>query len=190
MTTFEEFRDARRKREKERYELFQWIKEKEQEYNIEKVVPLDFNTIPLYRDATNAFIFEQFLASILVIGTTIEQYLLWKVEKGSKLKERIYRKGFYPRIKQILSQELSMELKQFFDHCRDEVAHPKTKNHFLALGLPYNIEEGYFGGSKVEPIILHTKDNQLVNIGYECAKRGLELFMKIVNYVESNKTKI
>ena len=153
------------------------------------MVPKDFNTIPLYQTATQSFINGLFLASILAIGSAIEQFLLWQIAKESKLKERMFRKDFYKMIKQILTDKLVSELEEFLTICRDEVAHPKTRNHFSALGLPYNLKEGYFGGPDVKPIKLHVNSKNFhTKIGYECAISGLELFMKIVRYViDTNK---
>jgi len=190
MVTLDEFKAAREKELKKKYELFVWLKKKEQEYNIEKVVPRDFNTIPLYHNATYAFINECYLASILAIGSAIEQFLLWQVIKQSKLHERMFRKDFYKLIQSQLSEELIKELQNFLTICRDEVAHPKTRQHFSALGLPYNLKEGDFGGPDVEPITLYIDSKNRLIIGYECAIKGLELFMKIVRFIIDKKTKV
>lgn len=188
MISFNEFKKGREKGIKERYELFKWIKEKEQKYNIESIVPQDFNTITLYRNATFSFFNQCFLASILTISTAIEQFLLWEVEKTSKLKERLYRKELRPKFRKIVSQSLLQEFDDFNERCRDEVAHPKTRSHFSALGLPYNMEEGYFGNPDAKPIKIHIDSKSFQSkIGYECAKEGLELFMKIVSYVKKTK---
>lgn len=112
MVTFNEFKAAREKGIEERFELFQWVKEKEQEYNIEKIVPRDFNTIPLYHTATQTFINGYYLASILVIGSAIEQFLIWHKTKVSKLKVRVYRKGFYKKIGELIPENL---IKEFFN---------------------------------------------------------------------------
>ncbi len=184
MISFNEFKTEREKRQKFRYEIFCWLKEKEREYNIESIVPKDFNTIPLYHNATIAFFNECYLASTLIIGSAIEQFLLWHVTKVSKLQERMFRKDFYKLINSLLSKDLITELENFLIICRDEIAHPKTRNHFSALGLPYNMEEGYFGGPDAEPIKLHIDPKKFqTKIGYECAIQGLELFMKIVKYI-------
>ncbi|MHA1155238.1 MAG: hypothetical protein ACTSQK_03940 [Candidatus Heimdallarchaeota archaeon] len=186
MITFDEFKKTRQKREKERYNHFIWVKEKEQEYNIENVSPRDFNTIILYRNAVFSFINECYLASILTISTTIEQYLLWKELKISKLKKRIFREDTKKIFNKLIPPHLVQEFDKFNERCRDEVAHPKTRSHFSSLGLPYNIEKGYFGSPTAKPIQIPVDSNNLqTKIGFECAKDGLELFMKIVNYDEA-----
>lgn len=188
MITFEEFKKAREKGNEERYELFIWVKEKEQEYGIEKIVPRDFNTIPLYHTATHTFFNEFYLASTLVIGSAIEQFLLWQESKESKLKEKIFRKEFFKKIEGLISGQLLKELKDFLTICRDEIAHPKTRNHLSSLGLPYNMQEGHFGSPDVEPIQIYVDSKSYqTKIGYECAKKGIELFMKILSHVEKAK---
>ncbi len=82
MILFNEFKSSLEKRLAIRYELFCWLKRKEKEYDIEQIVPRDFNTIPLYRNATFSFINECYLATILAIGSAIEQFLLWQKQKN------------------------------------------------------------------------------------------------------------
>lgn len=184
LITFEEFKKAKEKSIEKRFKLFQWVKEKEQEYKIEKIVPRDFNSIPLYYTATHSFINECYLSSTLVVGSAIEQFLLWQDTKESKLKEKVFRKDFYKKIEGLISEQLLNELKSFLMICRDEIAHPKTRNHLSALGLPYNMKEGYFGGPDVKPIQIHIDSQSYqTKIGYECAKTGLELFLKIANQI-------
>ncbi len=100
----------------------------------------------------------------------------------------MFRKDFYKLINSLLSPNLLKELQDLLSICRDEVAHPKTRQHFSALGLTYNIVEGHFGGPDVEPITIHVDSKSYqTKIGYECATKGLELFMKIVRYVTDKK---
>ncbi len=181
MIVFEEYKKITNKGLEEKYNRYIWVKEKEIEYQIEGRAPKDINSIYLYHNATCAYINGCFLASILSVSSAIEQFLLWYVEKESKLKGRIYRQDVLDNAEKtkLLTKSLRDEFNDYNSKCRDAVAHAKTRFGFYSLGFKYNPNEGDYGGI----------DQELIVPGPEhCTKKGLILFMKIAKNI-FDKTK-
>ena len=117
-----------------------------------------------------------FLASILAVGSAIDQLIRQYVDPKYKQREWIPRSNIDDAVKQgFITPELKNEIKDFKYSIRDPVAHIKSPTVGM-LGLPYNKEHGYWGGKDIEPVIPGPKPS---------AEKGIELFCKIVNYAES-----
>jgi len=120
--------------------------------------------------------FGNYLASILCIGSTIEEYLRRIVELSKH--DDIDRIKFYYLIEEageqgLISENLREKLQYFRDNIRNHVAHPKTLFQFTFLGLEYQKGDKSWGkenGREINPSTA-TED---------CAKEGILLFLSLV----------
>ena len=184
MVDFEEFREIRSSYHQAEFERYEWVKEQEKSYNVENISLLN-HIRQLYWDSTRSFMFGNYLASILCIGSTIEEYLRRIVELSKY--DDIDRVNFAKLIREageqhLISENLREQLQYFRENIRNHVAHPKTFAPFTFLGLEYQKEDKSWGKESGRTVNPNTATE-------DCAKEGIKLFLSLVKETIGRKWK-
>lgn len=165
-----------------KYERYRWIKTNEKQHDIEDIIlhPL---TTELYHEASQSCINGQFLATILSVGSAIDQFIRQLVDPKYQYKKRIPNKIFTDAVKHgFITKDLNEEIKEFKKTIRDHVAHPKSRTT-STLGFEYIEETIEEDGETKEYTYWGTKDKKPIQIGpIPSAKKGLKLFWRLVKY--------
>lgn len=179
----------------QKYERYRIIRSKEEGYNIANIRRLHPLTLEYYHEATKTYISGHFLASILVIGATIDQFIRQLVDPLHKYEKRIPSRIFDDAVKEgHITPILKEEIREYKKTVRDHVAHPRARTT-ATLGFEYIEEEVKITKEDEKEEIKKytywgTKDKKPIHIGPKPgAEKGLELFWKLVKHVYKNELK-
>lgn len=158
-----------------RWRRLKWIKEKEREHRIEHLGVWDHIRI-LFNNATLAYVYELYPASILCIGSSLEAYISSKISP-KKVRRPKYLSQYIDDAKEegLISEKTYSDLKNFNSNIRNHVVHPKGPITLTTLG--FKLVE--YSGTKSTWESLDRKPMHLLSLK-QIAKNSIQLFMKTV----------
>ncbi|MHA1345896.1 MAG: hypothetical protein ACTSYH_10980 [Candidatus Heimdallarchaeaceae archaeon] len=161
----------------DRWKRLKWIKEKEREYDIEKLVVWDHIRL-LYNNATLAYVYELYLAAILSICSSLEAFISSKISP-EKVKRPKYLSHYIRDALEegLVSDSVYKQLKKFNDNIRNHVVHPKGPTSLGNLGFKLVT----FSGIKSTWESPDRKPMSPLTMK-EAAEKGVLLFMETVKH--------